>query len=70
MVDLRGNIKARWGKPFRLKIGVTLVDSTRQSSLKYDTLYSQAGTWRQNTEKNIFIVTNKFWVPNLSFLKA
>ena len=22
----------------------------------YDTLYSQAGTWRQNTEKNIFIV--------------
>ena len=36
----------------------------------YDTLYIQAGTWRQNTEKYIFIVTNKFWVPNLSFLKA
>jgi len=36
----------------------------------YDTLYSQAGAWRQNTEKNILIVTNKFWVPNLYFLWA
>ena len=36
----------------------------------YDTLYSHAGTWRQNTEKNIFNVTNKFWVPNLHFLRA
>ena len=36
----------------------------------YDTLYSQASTWRQNTEKNIFSVTNKFWVPNLYFLGA
>ena len=36
----------------------------------YDTLYSQTGAPMQNTEKNIFIISNKFWVPNLGFLRA
>ena len=28
------------------------------------------GVPMQNTEKNIFIISNKFWVPNLGFLRA
>ena len=43
---------------------------TYSPSNNYDTLYSQTGAPMQNTEKNIFIISNKFWVPNLGFLRA